>query len=157
MLCDVCNSIDFRAAVDNRYWDPTRSRHHSKHHASFTDLQVAADQGCELCKLLADYGNPGGSIPCNAYIRHMGRSEEGGEDEDYNGAKVSVEEREQIFYTTFCDDGPDEESPSNGATKIYFHQRGPKDRYKGYGLHLTFGLFASAGKILRKPPDLYQS
>lgn len=55
MLCGVCAAIDFKALLtpDTDPGDPVW-RYKAKHHASSQSLIIAAEMGCELCRLLLD-------------------------------------------------------------------------------------------------------
>lgn len=123
MLCSACSNIDFTPPY----------QHNKKHHASFEDVIDAAENGCELCKLI---------IEEEKHCNYPHRGNRGCDDESL-----------QIFYRLDSrvgdqDFDPFRDSSPNLAT-IYFEQETKEAfaRQEGTVLHLGFDLFTEDGEF----------
>jgi hypothetical protein len=118
MLCDLCCSINFDAAnsvsLDLRL--SILYKCWPRHHSSFSSLQKAADDGCELCQLILPH----------AFARRPGSTPFG---------FVETDDPEQILYTIM-------RPGSDGANTIYFKKnfKGIEN-----SLSFSLGLFARPG------------
>lgn len=100
MLYMLCQSIDFKASAvpEQASWFPGKHTRGPKHHASFTDLESSANNGCELCQFLFRYG----ALPS---IQAGGI--------DYRGHGL-----DQIYYRTY--NANSYEPPRTGYYKHYY-------------------------------------
>ena len=123
MLCSACSNIDFSPPY----------QHNKKHHACFEDVIDAAENGCELCKLI---------VVEEKHYNYPHRENRGYDDESL-----------QIFYRLASRAGEQEfdsrrDSAPNLAT-IYFEQENKEafERQEGTVLHLCFDLFTDDGEF----------
>ena len=123
MLCSACSNIDFTPPY----------QHNKKHHASFEDVIDAAENGCELCKLI---------IEEEKHCNYPHRGNRGFDDESL-----------QIFYRLDGrvgdqDFDPFRDSPRNLVT-IYFGQENNEAfaRQEATDLYLSFDLFTDDGEF----------
>lgn len=122
MLCEVCQSLDLDTAnslgLNLNY--SARYEYWPKHHTLFLDLQKAAKDGCELCRLILPH----------AFRRRPGSP----------WGFIKSDHPEQISYYTRGAEGQD----SAGGEVIYF-----KQNFNGIEKNLAFnlGMFAKPGDM----------
>lgn len=122
MLCELCASIDF---IPPRNTDAvtiidTSAR---KHHKSFEALQDAADNGCDLCRLIVKAAD---NFREDRYWR-----------QPYLHSEGSEREREQV-YLAFGTHLTFEMAARNpGIDKVLFHQKSHWGDKSGFGAPLA--------------------
>ncbi|KAL2076233.1 hypothetical protein VTL71DRAFT_1176 [Oculimacula yallundae] len=126
MLCATCSAIDFSALIEF-VSDQTNWQREKKQHGSFEDLQDAADNGCDLCKLIIKA------------MHHAPRLRLGASNEE-----ALASNREQIYFK-----GSTQDSARTDTTQyIQFSQQSNSE--ESFYLLSTLDLFAASDSHLAK-------
>lgn len=129
MLCELCASINFIPPrnIDAATIIDTSAK---KHHESFEALRDAADNGCDLCRLIVKAAD---NFREDRYWR-----------QPYFHSEASEPEREQVYFAFGTHLTFEIAARNPGTDKMLFHQKSHWGDKSGFGAPLA--LFAPNGK-----------
>lgn len=126
-LCTLCSSIDFVAAAPR----PSHPQLSYKHHKSIIDLEISANNGCQLCQVLFRQG-----------AQHAIRSRGTAQKICSNG----LVDLNQIYYATWSTAASHYAGlPLHGVTEIQFFREGERFGERRDGFFVSLEPFAQHG------------